>query len=98
MILIGELQAAYLPVLAAPKIPGWGPIIPPFKHKYVLVPPSLRGGWGSFTQALGLGPSQGPWYALGTSNGASPSTSPFAGGNDSYDGDTNQFISSEDSQ
>ena len=96
MLLIGELQAAYLPVPAALEIPDRGPIIPPFKHKYVLVPLSLRGSWGSFTQALG--PSQGPRYALGTSNGASPSTSPFARGDDSYDGDTNQFISSEDSQ
>ena len=62
----------------------------------MLVPPSPRGSWGSFTQALG--PSQGPRYALGTSDGASPSTSPFASGDDSYDCDTDQFISSEDSQ
>ena len=31
MLLIGELQAAPIPVLTALEIPGRGPIIPPFK-------------------------------------------------------------------
>ena len=43
ILLMGELRAARLPVLTAPKIPNRGSIIPPFEHKYMSVPPSLLG-------------------------------------------------------
>ena len=83
---------ACLLVLAAPEIPGRGSIIPSFEQRYMLVPPSPRGGWCSFAQAPG--PSQGPRYALGTSDGAGPS---IAGSNDSDDSNSDQFIGGEDS-
>ena len=86
---------AHNPVLAAPQILGRGPIIPSFKPRYVLVPSSLPGSWGSFTQALGL--SQDLGYALGTSGSASPSIGPFAGNNDDDDADTDPYLRGDDS-
>jgi len=47
------------------------------------VPLSPPSSWGSFAHALG--PSQDRGYALGTSGDAGPSTSPFAGDDDSDD-------------
>ena len=42
---------AYLPIPTALEIPSRGPIIPPFEPRYMPVPPSPPGGWGSFAQA-----------------------------------------------
>ena len=96
MLLARELRVAYLPIETAPEILGQGPIIPPFEQRYMPVPPGPSDGQGSFAQALG--PSYGPGYAPTTLDGTVPSTGPFAGGDDSDDGDTNQFIGGEDSQ
>ena len=52
MLLVEELRAACLTVSATLEILGRGPIIPLFEQKYMLVPPGLSGGWGSFVQAL----------------------------------------------
>lgn len=38
MLLMGELRATHLPVPATLEIPSLGPIIPPFKHRYMPVP------------------------------------------------------------
>ena len=86
MLLVGELRVTHLPLSAAPKIPSRRPIIHPFGLRYILVPPGPPGSWGSFAQALG--PSYGPGYTLDTLDGVGPFTSPFAGGDDSDDGDT----------
>ena len=57
--------------------------------------PGPPGSWGSFTQAPG--PSQDPGYTPGTSGGAGPSTSPFAGDDDDDNDDTDQYIRGDDS-
>ena len=63
MLLIRELRAAHIPILAAPEIPGRGPIIPPFEQRYILVPPGLPGGWALLLRlrsppgALGMVPT-----------------------------------------
>nr|POF02746.1 hypothetical protein CFP56_04979 [Quercus suber] len=58
MLLAGDLRVACIPIPTAPRIPGWGLIIPPFKPRYMPIPPGLLGSWGSFAQVLG--PSQDP--------------------------------------
>ena len=87
---------AHLPVLAASKIFGRRPIIPPFEPKYMPVPLSPLSSWGSLAQALG--PSQVLGYAPDISGRVVPSTSLFAGGDDSdgVDTDTDQFIGGDD--
>ena len=41
MLLVGELQAACLPVSAAPEIPGQRPIIPLFEPRFMPAPRGL---------------------------------------------------------
>ena len=77
-------------------MPGQGPIIPLFKPGYMLVPLGPLGSYGSFTHAPE--PSQDPGYAPDTSGDAGPSTSPFAGNDDTDDDDdADQFIRADDS-
>nr|POE66927.1 hypothetical protein CFP56_49507 [Quercus suber] len=96
MLLARELRASHIPIPATPQIPGRGPIIPPFKFEYLLIPPGPPGSWGPFAQALG--PSQDLRYALDISGGAGTSTSPFVGDDDSDDDDdTDQFIRGDNS-
>ena len=86
MLLAGELRVARLPISAALEIPSQGPIIRPFRQRYIPIPLGLSSSWGSFAQAPGT--SQGPGYTPGTLDGVGPSTGPFAGSDDSDDGDT----------
>nr|POE58453.1 hypothetical protein CFP56_53859 [Quercus suber] len=92
MVLIGELQVARGHIPCPPHIPGQGPIIPPYKPRYMPIPLSPTGNWGSF--ALGLWPPQDLGYTPGTSDRAGPSTNPLAsdGDDDGGDDDANQFI------
>ena len=89
MVLIGELQVGRGLIPPLPHIPSWGPIIPPYDPEYMLVPPSLAGGWGLYAQIQG--PSQDLRYTPGASSGTGPSTDPFTSNDD--DDDANQFIS-----
>ena len=95
MLLVGELQAACLPVSAAPEIPGQRPIIPLFEPRFMPVPRGLQGGWDSFTWVSR--PSQDLGYAPDTLDNAGPSIDPLAGDDDSDD-DTDRFVGDDNSQ
>ena len=77
---------AYLPIPTTLEIPSRGPIIPPFEPRYMPVPPSPPGGWGSFAQAPR--PSQGPGYTHDSSDDAGPSNGPFVNDDGGDDTDT----------